>query len=817
MIQSVVLFSGTLLAIAYAALFAGGHRLRRGHWLLSLLAAGTTATAAWAFLRAAGAGPPPFGWALAGTVAAVAAVAAAFERWNALGHLAFAATVASAGSFLAYTGYVLVAAHLGPWSLTFGLVLFVLQAGALVLLVAGTFENLDAVCRTRWLRRAGPVEIAGFTPKVSIHVPIHNEPPDLVRETLDALAALDYPDVEVLVIDNNTGDEALWRPVEAHCRALGPRFRFFHLDPWPGYKSGALNFALAETHPEAELVGIVDADYVVEPDYLRDLVGLFHDPAVAFVQTPQDYRDGSERGRFARALYLSYAFFFAVSMPSRNEYNGIIFAGTMGLIRRRALEGLGGWDEWCITEDAELSLRLLALGHTSFFVERTYGRGLMPLDYAGLKKQRYRWAFGGMQILRMHAGRLFGLRNGGLTAAQRASYVNGGLQWLNDPLTFAFSALLLLGGTALLFGGSLFVQPLVGAVLFVPPLFIVLAVMRFAWALRVRTRCGWGEAFDALTILMGLTWVVTLACVQGLTARQGVFLRTPKQGERPRLADAIRVVLWELGLGTACLVLAGALVAGPAFSVLSARGLAVFLILWQAYVYLAAVRSSLWSYAEGRARAADARRPVLETLGRTVGRFVTEPRLALGVGLACLALGALFAVAVRRAPPEERIYRANPRGDLIAAPTVLPVREVEAVGATLVRESDAARRGDVEASLALWASDGVIIDRNFTPDDASDDRTWSGTAGLRARYATEFAERRYRALRHLNPRVTVRGDTAVIVNDLDAVVADAGGVRRVGLARTDEWTLRRRGAGWEVVRLEVNRSPAGAPAPISTL
>ena len=59
---------------------------------------------------------------------------------------------------------------------------------------------------------------------------------------------------------------------------------------------------------------------------------------------------------------LSYKYFFAVSQPSRNERDGAIFAGTMGLIRRRALQEVGGWAEWCITEDAELSLRLCAGG-----------------------------------------------------------------------------------------------------------------------------------------------------------------------------------------------------------------------------------------------------------------------------------------------------------------------------------------------------------------------------------------------------------------------------------------------------------------------
>ena len=88
--------------------------------------------------------------------------------------------------------------------------------------------------------------------------------------------------------------------------------------------------------------------------------------------------------------------------PSRNEHDGAIFAGTMGLIRRVALEQLGGWDEWCITEDAELSLRLLRAGWHGLHVDQSWGYGIMPLTFEALKGQRYRWCFGGIQILRMH-------------------------------------------------------------------------------------------------------------------------------------------------------------------------------------------------------------------------------------------------------------------------------------------------------------------------------------------------------------------------------------------------------------------------------
>ena len=139
----------------------------------------------------------------------------------------------------------------------------------------------------------------------------------------------------------------------------------------------------------------------MDPDFLRELVPAFADPQVAFVQTPQDYSD-STGDVFSESTYRGYKYFFEVSMPSRNERNAIIFAGTMGLIRKSVLEEIGGWDEWCITEDAEASLRILKKGYQSLYINRAFGSGLMPINFEGLKKQRFRWCFGGIQILKKH-------------------------------------------------------------------------------------------------------------------------------------------------------------------------------------------------------------------------------------------------------------------------------------------------------------------------------------------------------------------------------------------------------------------------------
>src|SRR5206468_6121527 len=141
------------------------------------------------------------------------------------------------------------------------------------------------------------------------------------------------------------------------------RFRFKHVEGLSGAKAGALNLALSIMAPDAELVGVVDADYLVRPDWLKRLIGYFDDPLMGFVQPPHDYR-GWERHPYLRACYFEYLYFFRTTMVSLNERDAAITVGTMSLLRREALERAGGWAEWCVTEDSELAIRVHALGYS---------------------------------------------------------------------------------------------------------------------------------------------------------------------------------------------------------------------------------------------------------------------------------------------------------------------------------------------------------------------------------------------------------------------------------------------------------------------
>jgi cellulose synthase/poly-beta-1,6-N-acetylglucosamine synthase-like glycosyltransferase len=259
-----------------------------------------------------------------------------------------------------------------------------------------------------------------FNPKISIHVPCYAEPPELVIETLEAISRLNYPDFEVLVIDNNTKNPDLWKPVQDHCETLGPQFRFFHVDPLPGAKSGALNFALLHTAADAALITVIDADYLVLPDYLSRFTPLFKDERTGFVQTSHDYRDW-ETNPLLSGVYHHYVSPHKTVHPALNEYGTAYLVGTVCIIRRSLLDDLGGWAEWSLTEDLELSMRIMAAGYTGHVFSETWGRGLIPETMTGIKKQQFRWWAGPNQELKKHWRRYFGLVPGAkLTTAQRS-------------------------------------------------------------------------------------------------------------------------------------------------------------------------------------------------------------------------------------------------------------------------------------------------------------------------------------------------------------------------------------------------------------
>jgi len=482
-----------------------------------------------------------------------------YSRFKLMGRFFFCALIQLACGLITWSATLPFNFYLSWIDWTMLVLLFPAQIAILAILLINGFEFTEVLWRRSWVREGGllkpdPVEKQPF---VSIHLACYNEPPEMVFVTLDSLAELKYENFEVLVIDNNTKDPAIWKPVQEYCEKLGSKFRFFHLEPWPGFKAGALNFGLKETDPRADVVAVIDADYVVREDWLASLTGYFHDPKVAVVQCPQAHRD-FEHNRFRRMTAWEYDGFFRIGMHHRNERNAIIQHGTMTMVRRSALEGTGGWSEWTICEDAELGLRLMHAGYELVYVDELMGKGLTPADFKAYKSQRYRWAFGAMQILK---GRWQWMtKKGPLSGGQRFHFLTGWFSWFADALHLIFTMMAIFWTAGMVAFPTVFSLPM--QLFLIPVIGFFFAKAIFGIVLyRARVPCGWYDTLMASLASMSLSHAIARGILHGLTREKTSFVVTAKSRRlggsnfaafapvREELLMAIALVCCIIGMG----------------------------------------------------------------------------------------------------------------------------------------------------------------------------------------------------------------------------------------------------------------------------
>jgi exo-beta-1,3-glucanase (GH17 family)/cellulose synthase/poly-beta-1,6-N-acetylglucosamine synthase-like glycosyltransferase len=474
-----------------------------------------------------------------------------------LGRTLLATVVYAAATATVWVIYDYTQQYLTPTSILVGSLLILGMLGVIAVLFAEAHEWAEAHWAGSHARLLVPkTPLVPSSRMVSIHVPAYNEPPDMLIETLDALARLNYPNYEVIVIDNNTRDEATWRPVEAHCQKLGPRFRFFHVSPLAGFKAGALNYALAKTAPAAEIIAVIDSDYVVLPNWLSDLVPSFDNPRIAIVQAPQDYRDEHDNA-FKAMCYSEYRGFFYIGMITRNERNAIIQHGTMTLVRRYVLSAVGAWAEWCITEDAELGLRIFEAGYEALYISRSYGVGVMPDTFIDYKRQRFRWAYGAMQILRHHGAAIMRPSSSALTAGQRYHFIAGWLPWLADGFNLLFNIAAIGWSIAMIVAPQKVDPPLM--VFSVLPLSLFMfKLVKLVHLYTHRVGMNSRQTLAAAISGLALAHTIGLAVLKGLFTRNEPFFRTPKQSAPHRIGTAlaaareetlIMLALWASAIG----------------------------------------------------------------------------------------------------------------------------------------------------------------------------------------------------------------------------------------------------------------------------
>ena len=334
---------------------------------------------------------------------------------------------------------------------------------------------------------------------VSIHLACANEPPAMVIQALESLDRMAWKNLEVIVVDNNTADERIWRPVEAWVARHAERFRFFHLPDCPGFKAGALNHALAQTDPRASIVGVIDADYLVSPNWIRDLVGHFDVASVAVVQAPQAHRE-FERSLIQRLANWEFEGFFRIGMHHRNERNAIIQHGTMTLVRADALRGAGGWAEWTICEDAELGLRLMEHGWETRYVRHAVRSRACAGRFQRVAQPAPALGAGRNADTSAPSSGLLGPSR--LTIGQRFHFLTGWLPWMMEVLQLA-GVLCCLAWTAAMLAWPRYCEPPIPAELL--GLYVV-SGLRMAIGItlhRIKVKCGWSDTLGAAAVSVG--------------------------------------------------------------------------------------------------------------------------------------------------------------------------------------------------------------------------------------------------------------------------------------------------------------------------
>ena len=279
---------------------------------------------------------------------------------------------------------------------------------------------------------------------------------------------------------------------------------------------------------------------------------VFADPKVGMIQAPQDHRDG-DRSVMHHAMNGEYAGFFDIGMVQRNEANAIIVHGTMCLIRRQALVSTGGWSSDTIVEDADLGLQVLEVGWQIHYTNRRYGHGLLPDTFDAYKKQRYRWAYGGFQILRKHWRQLLP-RAANLSREQKREFALGWLNWLGaEAIGVVVAILNLLWVPVVAFVGiaipdKILTLPILAA--------FVVALAHFIALYRLRVAIPPGQMMGAVIAAMSLQWTVARAVAYGAWKEGLPFMRTAKGGTTSKGPDF--PAFWEALL--AALLLIGAIV-----------------------------------------------------------------------------------------------------------------------------------------------------------------------------------------------------------------------------------------------------------------
>jgi len=277
-----------------------------------------------------------------------------------------------------------------------------------------------------------------YVPDVDILIPTYNEPSFIVRRTIIGCQALDYTNKKIYLLDDTNRSEMRELAEELGCHYLTRLDNSYA-------KAGNLNNAIAKTN--GELIVVFDADFIPTKNFLTRTVGFFENEKIAIVQTPQSFYNTDPIAHnlgLENVLTSDEEVFYRQIQPIRDAVGSVICAGTSFVVRRSALEEIGGFVTESLSEDYFTGIRLTAQGYQVIYLNEKLSAGLAAENIAAHTSQRLRWARGTLQAFFIKSNPL---TIPGLSIFQRLAHLEGLLSWFSPisrvyflliPLAYSF-------------------------------------------------------------------------------------------------------------------------------------------------------------------------------------------------------------------------------------------------------------------------------------------------------------------------------------------------------------------------------------------
>ncbi|MGB7412967.1 MAG: glycosyltransferase [Thermosynechococcaceae cyanobacterium] len=306
-----------------------------------------------------------------------------------------------------------------------------------LMLLAGTCIQLFLVLRHRdQSQRANQMAVAvkngTYTPTVDVLIPTYNEPLFILERTLVGCQAMTYANKTVFVLDDTNRPEVAALAADLGCQYIA---RPDHTNA----KAGNLNYAIATT--TGDLITVFDADFIPTENFLNRTVGFFQNEMMGLVQTPQSFYNSDPVCRnlgWSDVLTPDEEMFYRYIQPIRSSAGSMVCSGTSFVMRRCALEKIGGFVTESVSEDYFTGIRLSALGYEQVYLNEKLSVGLAAENMTTFANQRIRWATGTLQGLFISSNPL---TIPGLTWLQRLSHIDGLLHFLNGFTRLFFLAM----------------------------------------------------------------------------------------------------------------------------------------------------------------------------------------------------------------------------------------------------------------------------------------------------------------------------------------------------------------------------------------